>query len=64
MIKIDERHSTTIALRKAEAKLQEFGEKRQQKDLELQEKNSGVHEATGGTRKPQRDRPRGRTAAK
>ena len=40
MIKIDERHSTTIALRKAEAKLQEFGEKRQQKDLELQEKTA------------------------
>jgi hypothetical protein len=40
MIKIDEKHPTTIALRKAEAKLQEFGEKRQQKDMELQEKTA------------------------
>src|SRR5690348_8160121 len=40
MIKIDEKHPATIALRKAEAKLQEFGEKRQQKDLELQEKTA------------------------
>lgn len=40
MIKIDEKHPVTIALRKAEAMLQGLGEKRHQKDVELQEKTA------------------------
>jgi hypothetical protein len=38
MIKIDEKHSATIALRKTDAMLQGLEEKPQQKDAELQEK--------------------------
>src|SRR5690349_6827580 len=40
MIKIDEKNPVTIALRKAEAMLQGLGEKRHQKDVELQEKTA------------------------
>jgi len=40
MIRIDEKHPVTIELKKAEAKLQEFGERRHRKDLELQEKTA------------------------
>jgi hypothetical protein len=40
MIKIDEKNPVTIALRRAEAKLQSLGERRHQKDLELQEKTA------------------------
>jgi hypothetical protein len=40
MIKVDEKHPATIALRKAETMLQSLGEKRHEKDLELQEKTA------------------------
>jgi len=40
MIKIDEKNPVTITLRKGEAMLQGLGEKRHQKDVELQEKTA------------------------